>query len=650
MLTPIGPPEVLCKGYTILPAPTASGPAFIYAPSTTGITASHGLGQVLALANGRFAALSFADRFDYQTFDSVTQTSFWSYDALSPLSSTRIPLEIPERDLRGLPQIAALDEGRLVVWWGVQTGSGQNFAVEFRAQFLDTAGNTLGDPMLIGDFSTNTHGFTPLAQGGMVMSFEKYTQAGGWDSYIRFYDAAGVAGPDIRINSTTEGRQESPRLVQMEDGNLFVTWRAPDQAMPWGQTGGIIGRILNPDGSPAGAEFIVSTSGELPNLYQTTLLADGNILVLWTTSRPSGDSYQTDAMARIFTPGGLAIGPEFSLAVNAAGEEAAPVVLALTQGGFVAMWMDDPDGADGNALMTIRGQLYSDTGAASGDEFAISPDGMNISSSFTAAALVDGRFVVSYVLQNGSGTSDTWAQILDPRSAAIDLTGGALAEDFVGTAFDDRLVGDAGADTLYGGDGQDTLNGGIGDDFLFGGATAADLRDVVYGGDGHDSIDGGYGNDELNGGNDNDTVSGGIGADTLIGNDGNDLLAGMGGGDLLYGNGGNDTLNGGFGYDRLNGGAGADSFYHQGVADHGSDWVQDYSAAEGDVLSVGIAGATASQFQVNFATTAGAGSAAVAEAFIIYKPTGQILWALVDGGDDSSINLRIAGQTFDLLA
>ena len=220
----------------------------------------------------------------------------------------------------------------------------------------------------------------------------------------------------------------------------------------------------------------------------------------------------------------------------------------------------------------------------------------------------------------------------------------------LGTGGADNIRGTAFADTIRAQDGQDTLNGGTGDDFLFGGATAADLRDVVYGGDGHDRIDGGYGNDELNGGNDNDTVSGGIGADTLIGNDGNDLLAGMGGGDLLYGNGGNDTLNGGFGYDRLNGGAGADSFYHQGVADHGSDWVQDYSAAEGDVLSVGIAGATASQFQVNFAVTPGAGSAAVAEAFIIYKPTGQILWALVDGGDDSSINLRIAGQTFDLLA
>ena len=633
-----------------MPVPPSSGPAVLYAPGSTAPLGPHGLGQVVSLENGRFAALSFSDRFDYQTFDSVTQTSFWSYDALSPLNSTRLPLDIPERGLQALPQISALDEGRLVVWWGVQTGSGQNFAIEYRAQFLDAAGNTLGDPILIGNAGTSGHGFTPLAQGGMVLSFAKYTQAGSWDSYIRLYDAAGQAGSDIRINSTTEGRQENPRLVQLDNGNFFVTWRAPDQAMAGGRTGAIIGRILNPDGSPAGGEFVVNTSGDLPDLYQTTELADGNVLILWTAPRQTGDHYETDAMARIFTPQGLAIGPEFSLALNAAGDETAPVVLALTQGGFVAMWMDDPDGAEGNAPTTIRGQLYSDSGAASGAEFAISPAGMNISTTFTAAALVDGRFVVSYVLTNASGTSDTWAQILDPRVAAVDLTGGALAEDFAGTVLNDRLVGDGGNDTLLGGDGTDTLNGGDGDDFLFGGDSAADLRDVVYGGAGHDSIDGGYGNDELNGGTGNDTIQGGFGADTMVGNEDNDQLIGGAGSDLMSGNAGNDTLNGGFGHDRLNGGTGADVFFHLGVADHGSDWVQDYSAAEGDILQLGIAGATRSQLQVNYTNTAGAGSAGVAEAFVIYRPTGQILWALVDGAGQEHINVMIGGQVYDLMA
>ena len=230
------------------------------------------------------------------------------------------------------------------------------------------------------------------------------------------------------------------------------------------------------------------------------------------------------------------------------------------------------------------------------------------------------------------------------------VTGNGAANRIEGNLGNDRLVGEGGNDSLYGGDGTDTLNGGDGDDFLFGGSASTDLRDVVYGGAGHDSIDGGYGNDELNGGTGNDTIQGGFGADTMVGNEDNDQLLGAAGSDLMSGNAGNDTLNGGFGHDRLNGGTGADTFFHLGVADHGSDWVQDYSAAEGDILQLGIAGATRSQLQVNYTNTAGAGSAGVAEAFVIYRPTGQILWALVDGAGQDHINVRIGGQVYDLMA
>ena len=195
-------------------------------------------------------------------------------------------------------------------------------------------------------------------------------------------------------------------------------------------------------------------------------------------------------------------------------------------------------------------------------------------------------------------------------------------EQVLGSAGNDRLTGNSAANTLRGGDGQDTLNGGSGNDTLIGGESEADLRDVIYGGDG---------------------------ADSVIGGEGNDLLSGQGLSDALYGNDGADFLNGGFGNDRLNGGEGADRFYHTGVRDHGSDWVQDYRAADGDVLVYGGA-AAASDFQVNFSETSSAGYAGTEEAFVIYRPSGQILWALVDGAAQSEINLMIGGVTYDLLA
>jgi Ca2+-binding RTX toxin-like protein len=235
---------------------------------------------------------------------------------------------------------------------------------------------------------------------------------------------------------------------------------------------------------------------------------------------------------------------------------------------------------------------------------------------------------------------------------AIDaiLTGTAGANRLLSGSGNDRLAGDGGNDTLHGGDGADTLNGGDGDDVIRGGDTAADLRDVIFGGLGNDRIDAGHGNDQVYGGDGDDTVEGGFGVDEIIGQGGNDVLTGSAFSDLIFGGDGDDFINGGFGSDRVNGGAGADRFYHLGIADHGSDWIQDYSAAEGDVLVWGGGAATRAQFQVNTTQTAGAGAAGVDEAFVIYRPTGQILWALVDGGAQGAINIQIGGQAFDLLA
>ena len=190
---------------------------------------------------------------------------------------------------------------------------------------------------------------------------------------------------------------------------------------------------------------------------------------------------------------------------------------------------------------------------------------------------------------------------------------------------------------------------------IAGGSSSADLRDVIYGGSGNDNIDGGYGNDLIYGQDGNDTLAGGFGADDLQGMNGDDVITGSALSDLVYGGAGNDFVNGGFGYDRINGGSGADRFYHLGIYDHGSDWIQDYTAAEGDVLLFGDGAVTADDFQVNFSHTANAegirsGDQNVAEGFVIYKPSGQIIWALVDGAGQDEINLKIGGELFDLLA
>jgi len=300
------------------------------------------------------------------------------------------------------------------------------------------------------------------------------------------------------------------------------------------------------------------------------------------------------------------------------------------------------------------------------------------SDSFTPGLAEVGSLItvrVSYT--DGIGTAESLTSMPTPAVLATPVMGtggddriiGLDGPDTIyGLAGNDRLEGGAGDDLLHGGPGNDTLVGGAGNDTLMGDEGAnllngvsgnnlihgGELRDLVYGGTGHDTIHGNDGNDELRGLQGDDLIFGGLGSDTIIGNEGNDTLEGGGLSDLIFGGDGDDFINGGWGFDRLNGGAGADTFFHLGIRDHGSDWIQDYSAAEGDVLQFGLAGAARGDFLVQYAHTADAagvrsGNADVAEAFVTYRPSGQIIWALVDGEGQDSIMVRSGPEIFDLL-
>ena len=246
-------------------------------------------------------------------------------------------------------------------------------------------------------------------------------------------------------------------------------------------------------------------------------------------------------------------------------------------------------------------------------------------------------------LLQGTGDQD----VLIGMAGNDTLNGGSGDDSLDGGPGADLIDGGDQHDTIFAGDGTDTVIGGWGNDFVLAGDTEADLRDVVYGGAGDDTIDGGYGNDALRGDGGNDSLTGGFGVDDIFGGDGDDVLTGQAWSDLIYGGTGSDFINGGFGHDRVNGGRGADRFYHTGLFDHGSDWIQDYAEEQGDVL---VFGGTASRddFQVNFTHTPGAGAAGVPEAFVIYRPTEQILWALVDGGGEARIVLTIGTESYNL--
>ncbi|NDW44236.1 calcium-binding protein [Ruegeria sp. PrR005] len=307
-------------------------------------------------------------------------------------------------------------------------------------------------------------------------------------------------------------------------------------------------------------------------------------------------------------------------------------------GSFSYLWLRDGNPIDG----------------ATGDSHVLGPDDVG-STMRVRVSYTDGQGTAETLNSTATSVIAGSALTLIGTPGNDVLTGNGGNDTLRGLDGADRLVALEGDDSLEGGDGADILNGGDGNDTIIGGNTEDDVRDVIYAGEGDDNVDAGYGNDLVYGQGGNDTIAGGFGVDEIQGQEGDDVITGSSFSDLVYGGAGDDFVNGGFGHDRINGGSGADKFFHVGAAGHGSDWVQDYAAAEGDVLLFGIATATRADFQVNFNHTENAegeraGDDAVKEAFVIYKPTGQIMWALVDGEGQSAINLQIGSDVFELLS
>jgi Ca2+-binding RTX toxin-like protein len=560
--------------------------------------------------------------------------------------------------------VTALDDGGFVVIW---SRFGSPGAYEVVGQRFDATGQAVGSSFAV---NTETSGWqrfvssATLSDGSFVVTWSSDGQDGsGYGIYAQRFSATGTAiGSEFRVNTETQNPQLYGAIAALSDGGFVITWTSGGQD---GSGTGVYGQRYTAAGTAVGAEFRINTHTHLDQ-YDSSVaaLAGGGFVVTWTSnSTLDGDGSGRGIFGQRFTAAGVAVGDEFQVNVVVTNDQSYSSALALQDGGFLVSWQSL--GEDGDAW-GIFARRYDANGTALGTAFQVNENGEGnqyhnrqvggsnelYDNSRNLEQLENGDIVFTWVL----GQNTNWNDI-EARVFTLPVVGTELSDQITGTARDDIIYGLGGADmilglegndTLFGGDGTDTLIGGDGDDFLYGGATDADLRDVIYGGEGNDTAYGGAGNDQIRGDAGNDLLFGETGADTLIGGTGNDTLNGGSLGDLLFGGAGDDFLNGGFGFDRLNGGAGADTFFHLGVADHGSDWIQDYNWAQGDVLMVGIAGATRAQFQVNSNFTPNAGADDVPESFLIYRPTGQILFALIDGAGQDQIRLQIDGQMFDL--
>ena len=484
-------------------------PLFLGPPQAISKTPSEDEGGgVVALANGRLLA------FWQENTLAQNGTVFQSFkikliDTVNGTNGPDITLNIMGPDgPDAMPIVSALAGGGFVVSW---LGSfNPTTGRDVFCRVFDATGRAQGptqqiDPRDQGQGSAGTTAdITALDTGGFVATWDQYKN-GSSDSFARTYGADGQPlGQVVRLNSSTLGDQGAPQITALAGGKFLAVWH--DQ---YGINSGVddqalAARIFNVDGTPLTKAFVVNQdSGQGHDRAQSvsvTELAGGFVAMTWQHSYDyDRDGFVTanTVVARIFNAAGKPVGPEFVVSTSDPTADMAtnPVITALLDGRFMVAWTEysfDPITLFSGAQVMAR--VINADGSFSSDPFSVAPANAQFPNNPTLTTLLDGRVVVGYHQYGTGWGNDLYERVLDPREAAITLTGTAASDLVLGTRFDDVVTA---------GNGRDVVDGAAGNDRLFGQ-------------NGNDTLRGGEGNDLLNGGTFNDLLTGGLGRDQFV--------------------------------------------------------------------------------------------------------------------------------------
>ncbi|MDF2231255.1 M10 family metallopeptidase C-terminal domain-containing protein [Albimonas sp. CAU 1670] len=376
-------------------------------------------------------------------------------------------------------------------------------------------------------------------------------------------DVGGAVSRPFTVDSTVARGFDGFGLSAGPDRTFAYSWT--DIATGTNGPSNALGRKFVGAALPTGP--VLGATGLLAGAETQTdlaVLSNRMSALVWTErTLASGDFFGNSIRGQLFTNSGLASGSVFQVNRSTRGDQAHADVTALSNGRFVVSWQDGG---------LYRAQIFaSDPFGAGvtrvGLEITLGDDAPTITArsdgGFTVRTLDDaGRLFATAYSSKGAPTGKP---TLVPERSGIDLGDGRKA-----------VIAEAGPNT------QLTVTDAMGEASgapIFGGAdpAAGSFRFAIPFGDGLMAMFRQTATREgllltpvstvtvtivdltrYDGGAGSEQVLGGARDDRLDGGDGDDVIEGREGNDSLTGGGGKDVLSGGEGNDRLDGGPGFD--------------------------------------------------------------------------------------------
>lgn len=228
-----------------------------------------------------------------------------------------------------------------------------------------------------------------------------------------------VIAPDFLVNTYPLDYQSDPAITALLDGGFTVSWSAPYQG-----SAAILARTFSADGVPDSREERISTTPVWDSGRPTvTTLVGGRVVYAWASD---DDGSGTGIRARILAADGTFVMAEMGVG-GGANNQVYPDVTALSNGRFVVTWssLDDPQiGNYPSNEFDIHARIYGPGGAPLGNDFVVNARQINSQMHSSVAALLDGRFVVTWYSEEGRSPGD------NIRARVFNADGRPVTTDF----------------------------------------------------------------------------------------------------------------------------------------------------------------------------------------------------------------------------
>ena len=307
------------------------------------------------------------------------------------------------------PRVAVLADGGHVVVWQSDAQDGSGWGVY--AQRYDDAGAKIGGEVLVNTTTAN-HQYAPavasLADGGYLVAWQGYT-GDSWGVWAQRYDAAGAKlGGEFQVNLPgTYGDQHQPAVAGLAGGGFVVTYSYDAE---------VSARVYNADGTPKSGEmlYLNTTLGGHQAMSQVVALPNGGFVAVWHGS----DSYGLCIYGRVFAADGTPLGADFQVnPLYPDRDQQLPSVAALVDGSFVVVWQSN--GQDGNGW-AVYARRFGATGAPLTDEFLVNTTVASNQSEPWATALADGGFLLAWSSYGQDGAEEgIYAQRYDASATKV---------------------------------------------------------------------------------------------------------------------------------------------------------------------------------------------------------------------------------------